>query len=67
MVVHTDPDTADMVAAVRFTELMDGYLGTQLLYVGVERALLAQADLRLTTVVAADPVSGVHVFEAHPV
>ena len=29
-------------------------------------ALLAEADLRLTTVVPADPVSGVHVFEARP-
>lgn len=29
-------------------------------------ALLAQADLGLTTVVAADPASGVHVFEACP-
>src|SRR5689334_6693630 len=42
MVVHTDPDTADTVAdaAVRFTELMDGYLGTQLLYVAAELDLM---------------------------
>jgi len=46
MAVHTDPTAtaADAVvaaeAATRFAELMDGYLGTQLLYVAAELDLM---------------------------
>src|SRR6185295_4724811 len=41
MAVQTDPDTAVATgAAARFAELMDGYLGTQLLYVAAELDLM---------------------------
>ena len=49
MAVHTDPTATatDAVvaaeAAARFAELMDGYLGTQLLYVAAELDLMEAA------------------------
>jgi hypothetical protein len=57
----------DHPAAVRMDLHMLALLGGRERTRAEYAALLAQADLRLTTVVAADPVSGVHVFEAHPV
>ncbi len=56
MAVHTD-------AATRFAELMLALLGGSR---AEYAALLDEADLQLTTVIAADPVSGVHVFDARP-
>jgi hypothetical protein len=57
---------ADHPAAIRMDlhmlTLLGGRERTRAEYAG----LLAQADLRLTAVVPADPVSGVHVFEARP-
>ena len=57
---------ADHPAAIRMDLHMLALLGGRERTRAEYAALLAEADLRLTTVVAADPVSGVHVFEAHP-
>ena len=57
---------ADDPAAVRMDLHMLALLGGRERTRAEYAALLAEADLRLTTVVPADPVSGVHVFEARP-
>jgi hypothetical protein len=57
---------ADHPAAIRMDLHMLALLGGRERTRAEYAALLAHADLELTTVVAADPVSGVHVFEARP-
>jgi hypothetical protein len=57
---------ADHPAAIRMDLHMLALLGGRERTRAEYAALLAEADLRLTTVVPADPVSGVHVFEARP-
>ena len=57
---------ADHPAAIRMDLHMLALLGGRERTRAEYAALLARADLVLTTVVAADPVSGVHVFEARP-
>jgi O-methyltransferase domain/Dimerisation domain len=57
---------ADHPAAIRMDLHMLTLLGGRERTRAEYAELLAQADLRLTAVVPADPVSGVHVFEARP-
>jgi hypothetical protein len=57
---------ADHPAAIRMDLHMLALLGGRERTRAEYAALLAEADLRLATVVPADPVSGVHVFEARP-
>jgi O-methyltransferase domain/Dimerisation domain len=57
---------ADCPAAIRMDLHMLALLGGRERTRAEYAALLGQADLQLTTLVAADPVSGVHVFEAQP-
>jgi hypothetical protein len=57
---------ADHPAAIRMDLHMLALLGGRERTRAEYAALLAEADLRLTAVVPADPVSGVHVYEARP-
>jgi O-methyltransferase domain/Dimerisation domain len=57
---------ADHPAAIRMDLHMLALLGGRERTRAEYAALLAEADLELTTVVPADPVSGVHVYEARP-
>ncbi len=58
---------AECPAAIRMELHMLALLGGRERTRAEYTAPLGQADLQLTTLVAADPVSGVHVFEAQPV